>query len=186
LAPPANAPASLSAKSNGIAKQYPADAYASRVPPDPGLYRVLQDAVSPIDIKMLLGESQGGGLGKVLKKSKTVAYLVGSASKTSIQASAPIFYMRLPEGKGIEEVLLVAFERKDDRREIEMGSKQELKASAIKQFDALEVGPRLMKITPANLAKGEYLFYVVGSADPPKGNCGKGYDFGIVEPSKRK
>jgi len=173
-------------KPNVPAKQYPEDAYASKVPSEPGLYRFPEEVPAKIDLKMMLGAKEGAGLGKVLmKKGKIIAYLVGPTSKTRVQeASALIFYMRLPEGKGIEEVVLVALERKEERREIEMGPgpKEELKAAAMRQFDSLEVGPHLFKITTGKLAKGEYLFFQIGSAEPAKGNYGKGYDFGIEEP----
>jgi hypothetical protein len=138
-----------------------------------------------VDVKMLLGTKQGAVLGKVLmKKGKIVAYLVGPASKTRSAEPAPIFYMRLAEGKEIEEVVLVAFDRRNDRREFDMGppgAKPELKPEAMRQFDLLEVGPRLFKITPIKLPKGEYLFFLIGSAEPAKGTYGKGYDFGIDE-----
>jgi hypothetical protein len=196
--PPAPAagpdPSASSAKAAPPVKQYPDDAYASKVSPEPGLYRFPVDAPKKpppdpprkIDLKMLLGEKQGAGLGKVLlKKPKTVGYLVGPASKTRIPDPAPVFYLRLPEGRGIEEVVLVALAGKGDRRELEMASpKGELKAPAMRQFDSLEVGPRLFKISAAKLAKGEYLFFLVGSAEPPKGNYGKGYDFGIDDPHR--
>jgi hypothetical protein len=167
-------------KPSAPAKQYPNDAYASKVPSEPGLYRFPKDVPSKVDLKMLLGTKEGGFL---VKKGKIIAYLVGPASKTRVPEGAPVFYMRLPEGKGIEEVVLVALERKGDRREIEMGPgpKEELKAGAMRQFDSLEVGPRLFKITTSKLVKGEYLFFQVGSAEAAKGNYGKGYDFGIEE-----
>jgi len=175
-------------------KQYPDDKYASKVPPEPGLYcfpvdaptKAPEDPPARIDLKMLLGEKQGAGLGKVLlKKPKTVGYLVGPASKTRISNPAPVFYLRLAEGKGIEEVVLVALAGKGDRRELEMASpKGELKAPSMRQFDSLEVGLRLFKISTGKLGKGEYLFFLVGSGEPPKGNLGKGYDFGIDEPRR--
>jgi hypothetical protein len=93
-----------------------------------------------------------------------------------------VFYLRLPERK-IEEVVLVALEAKNKRRELDMGSskKQELNAESIRQFDSLPVGPDLFKITVSKLPKGEYLFFLIGSAEPEKGTLGKGYDFGIDE-----
>ena len=99
----------------------------------------------------------------------------------------PVFYLRLGEGKAIEDVVLVVFDRKSDRREIEMGPagpKPELRAEVMRQFDSLEVGPALFKLTTAKLAKGEYFFFQLGSAEPPKGSYGKGYDFGVDEPGK--
>jgi hypothetical protein len=181
-------PAALPKPAGPPPKHYPADAYASKVPPEPGLYRLSGDGPVKVDIKILLGTNEGAGLGKVLmKKGKVIAYLVGAASKTRVKEAAPVFYLRLSEGKAIEEIVLVAFDHKSGRREIEMGPpgpKQELKAEAMRQFDALEVGPGLFKLTPAKLTRGEYLFFQLGSAEPPKGSYGKGFDFGVDEPHK--
>jgi hypothetical protein len=178
-------PASRSpSKPSGPVKQYPEDPYSAKVPADPGLYHFVQEMPMRVDIKMLLGAKQGPGLAKVLmKKAKVVAYLVGPSAKTRIREASPIFYMRLPEGKGIEEVVLVALIAKSDRREVAMesGAKQELNAGSMRPFDSLEVGARLFKITTSRLGKGEYLFFLIGSAEPPKGNYGKGYDFGIEQ-----
>jgi hypothetical protein len=44
----------------------------------------------------------------------------------------------------------------------------------LRQFDSLEVGPRLFRLAAGQLAKGEYLFYFIGSAEPAKSNLGKG------------
>jgi hypothetical protein len=181
-------PSSSPPKPSPPEKQYPEDAFASKVPPEPGLYRFPSDTPAKIELKMLLGEKQGAGLGKVvLKKGKTIGYLVGPASKTRVPNPAPIFYLRLPEGKAIEEVVLVALEAKKDRRDIELGSGQkvEFKAPAMRQFDSLEVGPKLFRITCGKLGKGEYLFFLVGSPEPAKGNYGKVYDFGIDDPPHR-
>jgi hypothetical protein len=168
-------------------KKYPADVNASKIPPEPGLYLFPKDALTKIDLKMLLGVKHGAGLGKVLlKKGKTVGYLVGPIAKTRMPDMAPIFYLRLLEGKAIEEVVLVAMVGKGDRREIELGSgqKEQLNTAAMRQFDSLEVGPRLFRISTSKLDKGEYLFFLVGSAEPTKDNYGKGYDFGIDAPPK--
>lgn len=164
-------------------KKYPDDPHAGQVPPDPGLYRFPQNVPEKTDIKMLLGEAQGPGLGKVLmKKGKVTAYLAGSSAKSRVAESAPVFYIRLSEGKPIEELLLLTLDRKKDRREIDMGPpgpKPEWKRESLKAFDSLEVGPSLFRLTPPKLSDGEYFFYLIGSAEPPKGNCGKGYDFTI-------
>src|SRR5215469_14644655 len=160
-------------------KHFPSDTYAPNVPLEQGLYRFSGDVPEKVETRMLLGEKQGGGL---MKKKSTVGYLIGSAAKTRIKESSPIFYFRLPEGKAIEEVVLVTLEPKGDRREIPLGSdpkKEDLKPDAVRQFDALEVGPRLFRITTNNLMPGEYLFFLVGSSEPAKGNYGKGYDFGV-------
>jgi len=189
-APPRADPAQPPAKPAAPPKKYPADPNAARVPGDPGLYRFEQNSPVAVDIKLLLGEKEGAGLGKVLmKKGKVVAYILGATAKTRVLDATPVFYLRLAEGKGIEEVLLVALEKKNDRRELAMGPpgpKPELKPETMRQFDSLEVGASLFKVTPANLAKGEYLIYLMGSAEPAKGNYGKGYDFSVQPPQAEK
>jgi hypothetical protein len=185
--PPPPQPAPPAPKPSLPAKKYPEDPYASRVPPEPGLYRFYRNSPVQMDIKLFLGQKQGAGLGKVLlKKGKVIAYLVGSAAKTQFGDGAPVFYIRMADGKGIEEVLLVALDRKKDRRELDMGPpapKPELKADTIRPFDSLEVGAGLFRLSPATLAKGEYVFFLIGTAEPPKGNYGKGYDFGVEPPA---
>ena len=190
VAPPRPDPAPPGPRPSLPARKYPEDPYASRVPPEPGLYRFYRNAPVQIDIRLLLGEKQGAGLGKVLlKKGKAVAYLVGPAAKTRVTDAAPVFYMRMADGKGIEEVLLVALDRKKDRRELDMGppaSKPELKHETIRQFDSVEVGPGLFRLTPASLSEGEYMFFPISTAEPAKGNYGKGYDFGVEPPAAEK
>ena len=166
------------------AKQYPKDAYGSKVPAEPGLYHPQDEALLKIEVKLLLGAEEKGGLGP-LKKGKIISYIVGAESKTRIKEPAPVFYLRLAEGKGIEEIVLMTLDRKNDRRQLEIGpsgKKQEFKAEAMRPFESLEVGPQLFRITAAKLTPGEYLFFQIGSAEPPKGSYGKGFDFGIDQP----
>ena len=190
-APPVASPSppAVPPKPNLPAKVYPEDSHASKAPPDPGLYRFIGDTPQSIDVKILLSVKESPGLGKVLfKKGRTIGYLVGPGAKARTQNPTPVFYLRLPEGKGMEEVVLVAFEKKNSRREIEMGPapKPELQADSMRPFDYIEVGPRLFRLTPAKLAKGEYVFFLIGTAEPPKGSLGKGYDIGVDEPANRK
>jgi hypothetical protein len=165
--------------SPSIAKKYPEDATASRVPSDPGLYLFTSNTPAKIDFKILFGTE----VGKMpLKKGKAVAYLVGPAAGTRTKIAKPVFYLRPPNGKEIADFVLVLFKKKGDRREIDLGPpgpKQELKADAIRQFDSVEVGQKLFKLVPQHLDPGEYIFFLIGSAEPPKGVYGKGFDFGI-------
>jgi hypothetical protein len=179
---PVEKPAEKPAAPPPPAKQYPKDPNAAKVPPEPGLYHFAAGAPAAFEIKLLLGTKEGPGLGKVLmKKGSTTAYLPGLASANRVKEETPQFYLRLPEGKGIEEVVLIAFARRSGRREIGMapGPKQEIRPEAVRPFSSLEVGPRLYRLAPDKLAKGEYLFFLMGSGEPPKGSYGKGYDFGI-------
>jgi hypothetical protein len=186
--PPAAAPAP---KPAAPTKKYPSDAFAPRVPPEPGLYRFDRETPVPIDLKLFMGSKQGPGLGKVLmKKGRVMGYLAGSSARTRVKDVAAPFYLRMPDGKGVEEVVLVSLDQKKDRRELDMGPaapKPELKPETIRQFDSLEVGAGLFRLTPAKpLDKGEYAFFLIGTAEPPKGNYGKGYDFGVEPPAAER
>jgi hypothetical protein len=180
--PPPSQPAGPAAPPKAPPRNFPADAHAAEVPSEAGLYYLSDDAFAKTDIKLLLGEKQSAGVGKVvMKKARAIGFLLGPAAKTRITEPAPTFYLRLPEGKGIEEVVLAAFDQTNKRREIDIGQtldKQELKAESLRPYDQVEVAPRLFKIS-TKLTKGEYLFLLLGSAEPPKGSYGKGYDFGL-------
>ena len=179
-APPPQPPETGPVAKPAETKKYPADPLASKVPGDPGLYLFMLDASIRIEIKLLLGTEPAKGL---MKKAKGVAYLVGPQAKTRIKSSRPVFYMRLPEGTEIEQLVLVAVLEKNDRREADVAG---LRPEVTRPFDSVEVAARLYRITPAKLAPGEYLFLIVGSADPSKGIHGKGYDFGIDEAQQGK
>ena len=88
----------------------------------------------------------------------------------------------------IDDYVLVALDRKSDRRELDLGpgEKQELDVNARREFDNLEVGRSLFRVAPAPLKDGEYLLFQIGSAEKEKGTEGKGADFAIATaPSKR-
>lgn len=164
------------------ARRFPKDEFAATVPPEPGLYRILNGNPVPMDTKVLLATG-GGGLG-MLKKSKVLGYLVGPEAQTRFTDPGPRFYLRLAPGKAIEEIVLVSLEQKTDRRELQAastGAKPEFRADTISQFDSLEVAPSLFRVVPAKLEPGEYMFLQIGSAEPSKGVSGKGFDFGIQE-----
>jgi hypothetical protein len=186
-APPPPNPVVAPTKTSEPGRSYPPDAYASRIPPgEPGLYFFSGNTPAPakVDLKFLLGSVEAKSL---MKKGKTLAFLVGPSASTHLQTSTPVFYIRLAEGKEIEELVLVDLLQKNGRRELDLGPKQELKAEDIHQRDLLEVGPHLFRIKPAKLEPGEYLFFFIGSAEPAKGVFGKGYDFSVeAQPSAKK
>ncbi|HLJ44427.1 MAG TPA: hypothetical protein VKU01_00380 [Bryobacteraceae bacterium] len=162
----------------------------SQVPAEPGLYYLNEGQLVKVDIKTLASAKAAGRLGHVVtlgvKSVKTDAYLLGGSAKTRVKETAPVFYFRPPEGVGIDELVLATLYTKQDRRELEVaatsgfvGSKQGLRMETMKPYDSKEVGPKLYRLEPSALAKGEYLFYILGSADTIKGIQGKGYDFGV-------
>jgi len=166
-------------------KKYPEDESAAKIPEAPGVYLLAGNELHRIEVKLLMPAKSGGGVFGVIRKGKVSGLLNGRAAKVRATAGSVTFYARLTEPANVEEVVLVALAVKGDRRELELstkgGQKQKpgLKIEAMRQYDSLEVGSRLFRIAPQALERGEYLFYLVGSADPQKVIQGKGYDFGI-------
>jgi hypothetical protein len=170
------------AASGQSAKHFPKDDYAAAIPGDPGLYRIVNGGPVRMDLKVLLAAG-AGGLG-MLKKSKVLGYLVGPKAQTRFTDPSPRFYLRLAPGKAIEEIVLVSLEQKGDRRELQAastGAKPEFRPDTISQFNAVEVAPALFRVVPAKLDEGEYMFLQIGSAEPPKGISGKGFDFEVED-----
>ncbi len=95
VAPTTSQPPGAKPDSRTPPKNYPADAHAAQVPSDPGLYRFSDGGFVKTDIKLLLGEKQGAGVGKVaMRKGRAVGYLLEPTAKTRINEPAPSFYSR--------------------------------------------------------------------------------------------
>jgi hypothetical protein len=169
-------PAAPSVASVVPSKIYPPDRLASLVPADPGLYFFAGNSPSRVDLKVVLGMRKGK-----LLKGKPTSYLAGPSAKLRVKPGQPIFYLRFPEGKEASDLILIGLQEKEDRREFNglPGPKGGLNADDVLQFDPLEVGAKLFKLTPPALVAGEYVFFLVGSAELDKGTYGKGYDFGV-------
>jgi hypothetical protein len=189
--PTAAAPVSPGARAPDAAGQpRTGDPVVDSVPQESGLYYFSQSAMTKMDLRTLASAKTAGRLGSFatlgIKSVKNNAYLIGPSAKMRIKETTPVFYIRLPEGTSIDELVLVSLYVKEDRRELEVGSKggvvgskQGLRMEVMKPIDTQEVAPRLHKIATNIIPKGEYLFYIIGSADTIKGIQGKGYDFGI-------
>lgn len=163
-------------------KKYPGDKFASKAPPEPGVYFLDGDSFTTVELKTLL-PAKSGGMGQTvtagLLKAKIMGQLLGRKAKTRAK-SPPVFYMRLDVK--IEEIALAVLSAKGDRRELEMAGdekKPTLNVESMKPYDPVEVDANLFRVTVPPMKKGEYFFYLMGSADPPKGIQGKGYDFGV-------
>ncbi len=180
---PAPMPAPAAAPKNG-------DSIAEMIPQEPGMYYLRDSALVKMDLRTLASAKTAGRLGSIatlgIKSVKNNAYLIGPRAKTRLKETSPVFYARLPEGMSIDELVLVSLYVKEDRRELEVsarggivGSKQGLRMEVMKPIDTQELGSRLHKVTTRILGTGEYLFYIIGSADTIKGIQGKGYDFGV-------
>ena len=168
---------------------FPDDPYASKVPSGVGAYLLQKSDLVPISVQSLLPERQGGILSKMTLglTAKTIGVLSGPASRVRLETTPAVFYLRLADPMKIEDVTIVSLEvaAKDKRRELEFAPSQEkggkpaVKINSIRQSDRIAVGPKLYRVATTMLETGEFMFYLVGSADPANGILGKGYDFGV-------
>lgn len=138
-----------------------------------------------------LGQAKvGGRLGSSLslgiKSVKSKAYLQGQHAAIIVSRS-PNIEMELPPGDSVDNYILVVMDGKGDRRELEVGAaggavgaKQGVRAESVVKTSSDALGGRKFKISASQpLKSGEYILYIVGSADFQKGVFGKGYDFTV-------
>lgn len=138
-----------------------------------------------------LGQAKvGGRLGSSLsfgiKSVKSKAYLQGQHAAIIVSKS-PNIEMELPPGDSVDNYILVVMDGKGDRRELEVGAaggavgaKQGIRAESVIKTSSDALGGRKFKIGASQpLKSGEYILYIVGSADFQKGVFGKGYDFTV-------
>lgn len=144
----------------------------------------------PVEMHTLGQAKVGGRLGAAftygIKSVKSKAYLQGQHSSV-IVSPMPEITLELPKGDTIDNYMVVQLDGKDDRRELEVGSqggvvgaKSGIRAEAIRRTSAIPLGGNKFKLkVDSSLKRGEYIIYVVGSADNIKGIYGKGFDFTV-------
>jgi hypothetical protein len=144
----------------------------------------------PVTIHTLGQAKTGGRLGSAftygIKSVKSKAYLQGAHSSV-IVSPMPEIILELPKGETIDNYMIVQLDGKDDRRELEVGSmggtvgaKSGVRAESIRRTSTTPMGGNKFKLIPGDkLKKGEYIIYIVGSADNIKGIYGRGYDFTV-------
>jgi hypothetical protein len=143
----------------------------------------------PVTIHTMGEAKVGGRIGHIatvgIKSTKVKAYLEGPRSAV-VCGSTPNIEIDLPKGTPIDNFLLVKLDTKNDRREIEVdaiggivGAKHGIRAEAIHHTHPTNLGGDRFKLETEVLQKGDYVIYVVGSADFQKGIYGKGYDFTV-------
>lgn len=139
----------------------------------------------------LLGQAKTGGrLGSALtygiKSVKAKAYLQGQHAAIIVSRN-PNIEMELPPGDSVDNYILVKMDGKGDRRELEVGAaggavgaKQGVRAESIIRTSSDALGGQKFKLSASeSLKSGEYILYVVGSADFQRGIFGRGYDFTV-------
>ena len=138
-----------------------------------------------------LGQAKvGGRLGSALtygiKSVKQKAFLPDPHSKL-LATKSPAIMIEIPKEDTIDNYILVELDKKDDRRELEVGSvgglvgaKTGVRAESIRKTTAKsEGGNKYLLSTVEPLKSGEYIVYVVGSIDKIKEIYGRGYDFTV-------
>jgi len=145
---------------------------------------------NPAELHTLGQAKVGGRLGSSLsfgiKSVKSKAYLQGQHAAIIVSKS-PNIEMELPPGDSVDNYILVVMDGKGDRRELEVGAaggavgaKQGIRAESVIKTSSDALGGRKFKISASEpLKSGEYILYIVGSADFQKGVFGKGYDFTV-------
>ncbi len=145
---------------------------------------------TPLTLHTMAQGKIGGRLGSMLtlgiKSVKWKAYLQGRNSRV-LTSRSPTLIFDLPANDAIDNYILVRMDRKKDRRELEMGAaggavggKIGVRAEDTVRTTITDLGGSRYQLIPVKmLKKGEYIIYVVGSADTIKGVYGKGYDFSV-------
>jgi hypothetical protein len=144
----------------------------------------------PLALRSLAQSRVVGGLGKNLslgiRSTKTKALLLGRHANV-YAAPEPNIILELPPEDSVDNYVLVRMASKGDRREIEVapasagtGSRAGIRSEDAIRMLLQPLGGRRYQLTPAKrLKRGEYLLYVLGSADANKGIYGRGYDFSV-------
>jgi len=144
----------------------------------------------PLELRSLAQSKVVGGLGKNLslgiRSTKTKAFLEGRHANV-YAALEPNLILELPPEDSIDNYILLRMASKGDRREVEVapasagvGSRAGVRTEDAIRMSLKPLGDRRYQLTPAKrLKRGEYLLYILGSADANKGIYGRGYDFSV-------
>jgi|ERR1035441_5392225 hypothetical protein len=145
---------------------------------------------NPLELHTIGQEKVGGRLGHAvsfgIKSVKEKAYLQGQHASV-FASSTPAIQIELPPNNSIDDYILVLMDGKGDRRELEMasgggtvGQKHGIRSDRVVRTSYEPMRGRLYKIgVEKSLKQGEYIIYIIGSADYEKGVFGRGYDFTV-------
>ncbi|MGB6383752.1 MAG: hypothetical protein WBD25_04570 [Terriglobales bacterium] len=145
---------------------------------------------NPLELHTIGQEKVGGRLGHDvsfgIKSVKEKAYLQGQHASV-FASSTPTIQIELPPNNSIDDYILVFMDGKGDRRELEVasgggtvGQKHGIRSDRVVKTSYEPIGGRLYKISVGqSLKRGEYIVYIIGSADYEKGIFGRGYDFTV-------
>jgi hypothetical protein len=173
-------------------------------PPEVGLYWKDGHTLTFIGGQALSQAKAGGRAGSFftegMKSQHWDAVLSGPSSKNRVKDRHPVFYFYVPDGTSGDDFVLLKLNKKDDRREFQIGTfggigagKSGVKKNKELAFDAQHVAVRTYKfILSSDLKPGEYAFFMgtnqssmmaSGRGTNSSGGAAGGriYDFAIVE-----
>jgi hypothetical protein len=145
---------------------------------------------NPLELHTIGQEKIGGRLGHAvslhIKSVKDKAYLQGQHASV-LAGSKPTIQIELPSNSSIDDYIVVRMDGKGDRREVEVasgggtvGHKTGIRSDRVMKTSYDLVSGRLYKVgVRDSLQHGEYILYIIGSADYEKGIFGRGYDFTV-------
>jgi len=173
-------------------------------PPEVGVYWKSGANFVLIQGQALTNAKVGGKAGSFftdgLRNQHWDAYVEGPTSKNVVRERRATFYIYVPDGTDSSDYVLLKLNKKDDRREFQVGSfggitggKSGVKRDKEVPFKAEHVGLRTYRITlEAELKPGEYAFFMgtgqsASMSGARGGNrsggvaSGRIYDFNIPE-----
>jgi hypothetical protein len=174
-------------------------------PPEVGVYWKNGGAFTRIEGQNVSQAKVGGKAGSMftygMRNEHWDATLNGSESKNVVNERQPVFYIYVPDGASASDFVLIILEKKDNRREFQIGSfggvtggKSGVKRDKEVTVTAEHAGIRTYKIKPdAAMKPGEYAFFMgtgqqatmaggsMGGARSGGAASGKVYDFRIPE-----
>jgi hypothetical protein len=185
-APPPNPPA-IAPVPASPPPPAPTDPLALKVPPDAGIYYLTgKDEFLKLDFRPVVQFKQPGKAKPMLSagilKGHVVGSVVGPAARTRVAGRPLIFYARLAEKSVSDGLVLLNLDLSESRRDIDFGTKPGkpvFPVESVRPFESGDVRQGLFRLSVILDHPGEYLFFVLGSADDKKGLLGKGYDFGM-------
>jgi hypothetical protein len=174
-------------------------------PPEVGVYWKDGANFVPIEGQPTSHTKAGGKMGSLLTDGMRSlhwdATLEGPSSKNRVKDHKPLFYFYVPDGASASDFSLIRLNKKEHRREFEIGSfggmnggKSGLKKDKELSFQFEHVAIRTFRITlDEELKSGEYAFFLSTGQELQGGGGGRGtkgsggsvsgriYDFGVPE-----
>jgi hypothetical protein len=181
--PPPNPPA----PSPSAPPPAPKDPLALKVPPETGIYYLAgKDEFVKLDSRPVVPSKQPGKVMPMLSagmlKGHVIGSVVGPAARTRVAGRPLVFYARLADKSATDDLVLLALQLSENRRDIDFGKKPGkpvFPVKSVRQFESGDVMQGVFRLSVILDHPGEYLFFVLGSGDEKKGLLGKGYDFGM-------